>query len=305
MDRLRAIVLVLAALTTLLGGPAFASKKPARPATAPPAAADGEANSYADRQPIRYHAEGQGDPALVFIHCWTCNAGFWDAQVRAFRGTHRVVTLDLAGHGGSGKERKAYTMRAFAADVKTVVEALALRKIVVVGHSMGGTVAVEAARLMPEHVVGVVLVDTLQDATQSMTTAQREQFLGPMRSNFKEEQAKLFRQLFPKDADPRVVEHVVSEGAKADPQVGIAAMENLLSYDRKAGLGAVRVPIIAINGDLFPTNADANRKVNPRYEAIVMPGTGHFPHLEKPEDFNRQLAIALGRISPPAARLGR
>lgn len=70
---------------------------------------------------IAYRATGAGDTALVFIHGWTCDQGYWDAQVPAFAGDHRVVTLDLAGHGASDTTRKTWSIAAFGEDVAAVV----------------------------------------------------------------------------------------------------------------------------------------------------------------------------------------
>src|SRR5207253_5827184 len=108
-----------------------------------------------DGIPIRYHAAGKGDPALMFVHCGGCERGFWDGQVAYFAAKHRVVALDLAGHGQSGSGRKDWTMQAFGQDVVSVVEALGLKRVVLIGHSLGGPVVLEAARSMPGRVAGL------------------------------------------------------------------------------------------------------------------------------------------------------
>jgi hypothetical protein len=100
-------------------------------------AVEGTAAS-SDGVPIRYWATGGGEPALVFVHAWTCDHHVWDAQVAHFAGQHRTVTPDLAGHGASGRGRRDWTVEAFGEDVRAVVEALDLRRVVLVGHSMGG-----------------------------------------------------------------------------------------------------------------------------------------------------------------------
>ena len=125
-------------------------------------AASGTATS-ADGVPIRYDAAGKGDPALVFVHCGGCNRGFWDGQMAYFAAKHRVVALDLAGHGQSGGGRKDWTMAAFGQDVMSVVEALGLKRVVLIGHSLGGPAVLEAARHMPGRVAGLVLVDSWVD----------------------------------------------------------------------------------------------------------------------------------------------
>src|SRR5713101_3465630 len=111
-------------------------------ATAPPPG-DGLARS-ADGVPIHFTVSGAGSPALVFVHGWAIDGRYWEQQVPVFARSHRVVTLDLAGHGRSGRERKDWTVESFAQDVRAVVDALGLKKVVLVGHSMSGNVILEA-----------------------------------------------------------------------------------------------------------------------------------------------------------------
>ncbi|HSL83506.1 MAG TPA: alpha/beta fold hydrolase, partial [Thermoanaerobaculia bacterium] len=135
------------ALAAALGLPPLAS------------AADTATVEAADGVPIVYEVSGPAEaagPALVFVHCWACDRTYWREQVDVFAADHRVVTLDLAGHGESGAGREAWTVTGLAGDVRAVVEALAreerLERVILIGHSMGGPVSLEAARLMPERV---------------------------------------------------------------------------------------------------------------------------------------------------------
>ena len=96
--------------------------------------------------PIHYEIHGNGSPALVFVHGWCCDRRSWDGQVQAFAPRHTVVALDLAGHGASGRERASWTIQAFGLDVTAVVEKLGLRRVVLIGHSLGGGPIVEAVR---------------------------------------------------------------------------------------------------------------------------------------------------------------
>jgi pimeloyl-ACP methyl ester carboxylesterase len=75
-----------------------------------------------DCSPIFFATKGSGDPTIVFVHCWTCNHTFWQHQIDYFSKRHKVVWLDLAGHGRSGTTRSDYTMEAFGEDVATIVK---------------------------------------------------------------------------------------------------------------------------------------------------------------------------------------
>jgi len=77
-----------------------------------------------------HEVRGEGEPALVFIHGWCCDRTYWEAQLPYFAQKYKVVTIDLAGHGESGLDRKAWTMKAFGEDVAAVVEKLGFYKTI-------------------------------------------------------------------------------------------------------------------------------------------------------------------------------
>jgi pimeloyl-ACP methyl ester carboxylesterase len=115
-----------------------------------------------DGTPISFEIHGAGEPTLIFVHGWSCDARYWHAQLPHFAKNHRVVMLDLAGHGHSGMTRSQYTMRAFGEDVRVVTESTGNRRVILIGHSMGGSVIAEAARIMPNRVMVLIGIDTLE-----------------------------------------------------------------------------------------------------------------------------------------------
>ena len=110
---------------------------------------------------IEYAIGGEGGPTLVFIHGWTCDRSYWSEQLPYFVRGHKVIAVDLAGHGASGAERDDYTMRSFGEDVAAAVGDE--ESVILIGHSMGGPVALQAARLLGDRVLGIVAVDSLND----------------------------------------------------------------------------------------------------------------------------------------------
>ena len=244
----------------------------------------------ADGVPIAYDVHGSGKPALVFVHGWCCNKTYWDAQVSSFASMYTVVTIDLAGHGESGHGRKRYTVEAFGEDVAAVVNKLNLERVVLVGHSMGGAVILEAARRLPKRVIGLIGVDTYQNLEESNTPERVEEFLKPMREDFHKAAVDFVRgYLFRPTTDSALVEKVVLDISSASPEVGVSALHELLLYDAKPALEEVRVPIRSINTDGYPTDVEAGRRLAASFDVTVIPGLSHYVMMEAPEDFNRIL----------------
>ena len=250
---------------------------------------------------IYYEVHGSGEPALVFIHCWCCDRSYWDAQVDTFAKKYKVVTIDLAGHGESGLNREKWLIPAFGADVKAVVDKLHLDKIILIGHSMGGPVIIDAARQMPGRVIGLIGVDTYQNFNQRFTPEQSDAFLTPFRENFKESTAHFVRTMFPPTADSTLVEWVVNDMSLAPEEVGISAMEGMFQFDAREVLKEVRVPIRSINSDMWPVDVEANRKHAVSFDVVIMEKLGHFVHMEDPESFNLLLMVAVKNLVSPEA----
>ena len=137
----------------------------------------------ADSVQIHYATGGEG-PAVVLIHCWGGDQSFYRETARDLRADYTVVTLDLAGHGASGQQRDEYTMNAFAHDVLAVMDTAGVRQTVLVGHSMGGLVAMETARLAPDRVRGIVGIDNLHRVEHGYTRQDIYHLVAPMRVKF-------------------------------------------------------------------------------------------------------------------------
>jgi len=256
----------------------------------------------ADGVEIVYSAAGAGEPALVFIHGGLADRTFWDSQLKAFSGKHRVIAPDLAGHGESGKDRKKWGFPEFGADVRAVVEAEKVKKVILFGNSLGGPVAVEAALQMPGRVLGVVGVDTFQSLdytiTQDEANAQAEAFRKDFAGNVK----AMTKALFHPDADPAVVADAERRMARTSPEPMVEMFKSLGGYDNAAGPRRLTVPLRVINGDLYPTDVAGIRKIKPDFEAIVMKHMGHYPMLERPDEFNTLVAKVVAELIRPANR---
>lgn len=249
-----------------------------------------------DHQRLHYERTGTGATALVFVHGWLGSGAWWNAQRDAFADRYTVVQLDLPGHGASDKARTAWSASQYADDIRVVADQLDARDLVLIGHSMSGAyVALAAPRISLAR--AVILVDTLKDLGQAMPPEQVEQVLGLYRADFRGAVENVLPQyLYSKDTPPEVRDRIQQEFLAADPALAIQIIEPLYRMDLQAAARCVAVPVRAINSDFTPTNIEANRRYFRDYDAVTIAAAGHYPMLERPEAFNRELARVLDEL---------
>jgi len=241
---------------------------------------------------ISFETKGKGQPSIVFIHGWANNASIWEEQVHHFSKKYQVVAVDLAGFGNSGNDRKEWTMSSYGDDVIAVIDHLDLKQVVLVGFSMGGPVVIEAANKIPERVLGLVLVDNLQDVDMKYPPESYHYLDSVMMdlvtSPVPEKLEGIFYKKNPEATFKRIVEML-----QGGPRTGWRASlnENIRwnNEDRAASLSKITMPVVAINSDQQPTNIEAFRKYVPSFEAMIIPDTGHVIFWDKPDEFSRLL----------------
>jgi len=263
-----------------------------------PAAARQGAVRAADGLLVAYDVRGQGKTAVVLVHCWACDRGFWREQVDVLARKYRVVTIDLGGHGASGADRARWTVAGLGGDVQAVVESLKLERVVLVGHSMGAPVALDAARRMPGRVAGIVAVDSLHDVETPVPRETAEKFAALYEEDFPGTMSSMVHRMFPASADPAVVDFVASRASASRPGPVIALLRDYPDLDLARWMEAARVPVRAIQSGppLSPvTKIGVNRR-HGNYDASFMDGVGHYPMLERPVEFNRRLEAAVADV---------
>jgi pimeloyl-ACP methyl ester carboxylesterase len=252
--------------------------------------ADGVEMAYVDR--------GVGDPTLVFIHCGNCQMGIWRETLDAFAPTNRVVAMDLPGHGQSGANRESWSLEGLGADVAALALHLKVQRSVLVGNSLGGPTALEAAkRLGPSRVLGVVAVDTLHNVEFVWPEEDFNNMLASYRKDFSAACDAAMLRLVPQSAPQETKDRISRETCDNDARAFRSLFETLRSYDQAAALRAAGVPVRAINATLFPTAVEVNRKYEPSFEVVLMEGVGHYPQVEHAAEFQRQLRRLVSELA--------
>jgi len=297
---------VLAALGATLALCACSPKESTPPPATPAAAAKAEPAEGAPRIAIapdgvhvQYRVYGSAEPALVFIHGWSCDSNYWREQLPAFKSKYTVVTVDLAGHGGTDGNRSDWSIARFGQDVATAMAAVPSQKIILVGHSMGGPVAIEAARLLKDRVIGIVGIDTFRTIGSPPPPKPRvDAIVKPFEADFIGHTRELVTQhLFVPGSHPELAAKIAYDMSLSPPRVAIPSLRALFEYDFTEPLKDIHVPVVAIDSDLGgPVNDLPIRKVLPKFKLVMVPGAGHFLMMEDPARFNPLLAAEVEAI---------
>jgi pimeloyl-ACP methyl ester carboxylesterase len=247
-----------------------------------------------DGSRVHYKSYGQGHEALVFVHGWTCDIGFWRLQVPAFQSKSRVILIDLPGHGASDKPQVTYSMDLFARAIEAVMEDAKVDKAVFVGHSMGTPVIRQFYRKYPQKTLALVVVDGPLRSFGKKEDMER--FIAPLRGpGYKEWAEKFIDNIFGPTASAELRAEIKAAMLSTPQHVVVSAMEGMID-PAIWGEDKINVPVLAVMTKNWPPDTEQfYRILAPKMEYRVMDGIGHFLMMEKPGEFNEVLAVFLAK----------
>jgi pimeloyl-ACP methyl ester carboxylesterase len=224
---------------------------------------------------------GRGGLPVVLVHSFAGSSGHWAGQLAHLRPARRAVALDLRGHGRSqAPPPGGYTVDGLAADIGAVADGLGLKRFVLVGHSMGGVAAAAYAGAHPDRVAGLVLVGT----PGKNPPEQASKVLASMEADYDKVTEGYWTKLLA-GAQPGVAGRVRSDMKKLPREPSMEIMTAIFAYDPLPALRAYSGPKLIVDtphgegpGSLHSQVPDVPRK--------VISGTSHWPHMDKPAEFN-------------------
>ena len=229
---------------------------------------------------VHFTDTGTG-PAVVLIHGWSCDAGFWREQA-GWANRYRLVSIDLAGHGLSRvtPTARAWSMAAFAADVVAVIDALGVGDAVLVGHSMGGAVALEAALLLGARCRLLLGVDTLNEATfyRGRPAGEIHARLAPFERDFAGAITTMVGRIVAPHTDAALVTRIAHDMSATDPACALPALAALLAWDIDTRWPLLHCPRATINSALAAQRDETIPLAG--LKVVLQAGVGHFPMLE-------------------------
>lgn len=233
---------------------------------------------------------GSGDPPILLVHGWTCDHTYMAPQFEHFRRTHRVIAVDLRGHGQSDKPKQDYTMLAFADDLVWLCDQLKVKKPIVIGHSMGGVIAVELAARFPEVPGAVVTLDSPIVPPPELLDGVATPTIAALRGlDYREVQRKMVAEmLFLPTDDPTRKARIVDAMSSAPQHVMASAFAGIFC-DTAASAAACKVPFLILLAAQPLSDVAGLRQVCPTAIIGQTVGAGHFHQLEVPEQVNAMI----------------
>ena len=252
---------------------------------------------------IAYDECGTKDTTLLFVHGWCINKEYWDAQKKYFCGKYKVVTLDLPGFGNSGKNRAQWTFEQYADDINKFIKAKELKNVILIGHSMSADIVLLADTKYPDRLIGIVVIDNLHTPGIKYTgeqAKQNESFFTMMSTNYKATVENYTRQaLFPASADNVSVNRVIDDIKNTDSVIAVKVIRALadVAQNERDMMQQLRHKLFLVNSDMYPTQVDTLQKYcKASAEVVYVKGTGHYPMIEKPAEFNTALEKVIRMI---------
>jgi len=261
--------------------------------------------SWHARDGVRLAAvdSGAGDPPLLFVHGWCCDHRYFAPQLEHFARRHRVVALDLRGFGASDRPPGEYAIETFADDAAWLCRELGLRRPVVVGHSLGGAVALALAARHPELPRGLALCDAAVFVAEAGDGLREELLAGLAGAEWREAGEEFIREfLFLPGDDPALREKIVADMCATPQRVMHSAFRHLAGFDSDAAGRACRAPLLAIDAGAPFVDRAKLLAACPHAVLRETPGVGHFHQLLAPERVNALLEEFFARLETDPGR---
>jgi len=255
--------------------------------------------SYVDR------GESSATP-IIFLHGFPFDHTMWDLQLEVVSRHYRAIAYDVRGHGDSTVGDGQFTIEQHVDDLIALLDHLKIHKVVIVGLSMGGYIALRALERNPERFTGAVLCDTRSEADSNEGKIGRAGAMREVKKNGSIPFADGFvKKIFAEQTFERnkeAVESIRSVIAHTPP-LSIAGTLLALAArtDTTPSLSAIKVPVLILVGkeDALtpPSAAQALQERIAGSELHIVPQAGHMSNLENPEFFNEKLLYFLKRVA--------
>ena len=246
------------------------------------------------------YADAGAGPPILLVHGWAANGGFFKDLSARLAETHRVLTLTLRGHPGSGQGACPCSIETLADDIAHFAAALDLKHLTALGWSMGAMALWAAAPKLGARLAAIIVEDMaprlINDASWRDGLAggygpdDVAATLAEIEADWPTYVSRFAPRIFaPNAARPDLLAWTAIEMSKADPAAMASFWQSMARQDFRAALARITAAMLVIHGgdsQVYPDGATQFvADTAPNAQRVVIPGAGHVPHLEAPDAF--------------------
>lgn len=247
---------------------------------------------FVDHKNISIHFTDQGKGnAVVLLHGFLENVNMWNKIIPHISRKNRVICIDLLGHGKTGSLGGVHSMEDMAEGVITILKHLRIRRIVLIGHSMGGYVSLAFAQIYPKMIKGLCLMNSTTISDSLEKRRNRDRAILAVKENYK---------MFIRIAIPNLfaasnrsyftteINRIIDEALKIEPRGIIAALEGMKSREDRTALfknGSYKKLVLLGNKDPILNYGTLRRQLRSSDASIVELSGGHMSHIESIKEF--------------------
>lgn len=242
---------------------------------------------------------GEGAPAIVLIHGAFGDRSHYASQIAHLAERHRVLALDLRGHGESDVQTDGVCVRDFARDVIGVCRTAGVDHAILCGHSIGGAIALEVAADAPTLVAGVVLLDGAVLFPEPVRTGPLASFTSALDTEGWREALVAFfgDRMFTRYDSQQLKARIMAQLGNARREMATTMMRDLFSSDYADHLSSTDYPLLFIHSRI-PVDLTRLRQLRPDALVGEVVGAGHYAMLEVPNQVNAMLDRFLEIVAP-------
>ncbi len=241
---------------------------------------------------LNYYIDGADkSPVLLFLHGWRSESSVWFPALENFDAENSIYCLDLPGFGKSELPHSAYSVENYSEIISGFISKLGLDKVVIIGHSFGGRIAIKLASKNPDFLKGIVLVDSAGFVDKTLSNKLKRIIAKPLKPIFKFKALHGIRK--------SIYRFIGSEDYVATPQL----RENYLKVigeDLSEDMKKINIPTMIIWGDKdkdTPINyAHKMKNIIKNSKLKIIKGAGHFSFLDKKEEFSESFKNFLAQL---------
>jgi pimeloyl-ACP methyl ester carboxylesterase len=259
--------------------------------------------THLDNRLVHYEVVGRRGQPILFLHSWLGSWRYWLPTMDAISDRYRSYALDFWGFGDSDRHESAFSLSEYSTMLRDFMDTLGLSRVALVGHGLGGMVAIRAAAEYPDRFIKIATVATPVNGSslqQIVKPGALSRIFG--RANASNLWTRQLRQM---SVDyPQILDEIVEDTDSLSEVVVKRVLDSVLETDLRGDLAKLEMPLLAVFGEKDSiVGVESSRYMREDHahlqQVVKLPKSSHFPFLDQPNVFNRMLTDYMASQGSP------